>query len=114
MVTGADPDIEERGGKHGVGGGAAMRRAQRAQLFSAYDAQRSRRVHGACSPRKLFYHMEVLLRPSEITITTWQLDCNSADSLYGRFLEPLPFGSDSGSSAFIRIPYSYVISAGKI
>ena len=39
-------------------------------------------------------HKKVLLRPSETTITMqslWQLDCNSGDSLYRRFSEPLPF-----------------------
>ena len=75
-----------------------MRRAQRAQLFSAYDAQRSRGVLWACSPQENFFnldYMKVFLRPSETTITTqnlWQLDCNSGDSLHGRFSEPLPFG----------------------
>ena len=100
MVTGADPDIEEGGGQTWSWGWCGHAARQRAQLFSAYDAQRSR-VH--VPPGNFFYHMVVLLRPSETTITTWQLDFNSADSLYGRFPEPLPFGSDSGSSVFIHI-----------
>ena len=43
-------------------------------------------------PEGNFDHMRVLLRPSEITITTqnlWQLDCNLGDS---SILEPVPFG----------------------
>ena len=43
-------------------------------------------------PEGNFDHMRVLLRPSEITITTqnlWQLDCNLGDSSIS---EPVPFG----------------------
>ena len=55
-----------------------------------YNAQRSRRVWGH-APLNLD-HMIVLVMPSETTIiaqNVWQLDCNSGDTLYGRFSEPL-------------------------
>ena len=68
---------------------------QRMQVFlRTYNAHRSRGVWGHAPPGKFFYHMRALLRPSETTITMqnlWQLNCNSGNSSYDHFSEPLLF-----------------------
>ena len=68
-------------------------------------------------PQENFHHMRVPLRPSETTITTqnlWQLDCNSGDSLYGHFSEPLPFRISLCKFVYEGLPQNCLLEAADL
>ena len=127
QVSGADPEIEERGGHTWELVRPCGARSTRSFFFllCVYSLGTGlvRIRHsvvgksGSMLPRGKFSnldHMRVLLRPSETTTTTqrlWQLDCNSGDSSYGRFSEPLP-----SESAFVfeGLPQNCLLGAADL
>ena len=92
-----------------MGIGAAMWHAQRTQFFFLRIARHS--IVEGLGVFSNLDHIRVLLRPSTTMQNLWQLDCNSGNSWYGHFSEPL-----LSESAFVYegLPQNYLLGAADL